>query len=318
MSPTAWPALLLATTTLACSDLPAPLAVDGLSAQLSSRRCHARGALELWADGCGFTARRLEIDAGCSSLLTWQHAKVASCPTDDDDACTLTDVVSHANLTVDPSVGLFGVDVNVSFAPGTLWSEVGALVLWDGAAGAVAAHVVLQKLQPGAQLVLAPQPTHFESCLQLSSTFRLRWTVLADENAVELGLEAQLGDDEYLAFGPAAPGVTNRLMGGADCVVAGVDAGAVRRHATEPDPSTSRSANSGFLICLLTRSHPASRHPNRRSRSTRTSRPTRSAGETTAARCTACVPTRRGRGATREATREATRPPTTRSCCTPR
>merc|ERR1719502_1392614 len=84
--------------------------------------------------------------------------------------------------------GLFGVDLNVTLG-GASWAQLGVLVLWDPMANAVVGHVALQKLRPGAMQVLAPQPTHFDNCLQLSPRLRLRWTVDAAADSIELGLE---------------------------------------------------------------------------------------------------------------------------------
>merc|ERR1740117_152853 len=125
-----------------------------------------------------------------------------------------------------PDEGIFGVSLNVSLSPNNSpissnpWSSLGAVFLWDAEAGATVAHVTLQKLLPGATQLHPPQPWWFDNCLQLAPALRLRWTLPGDGH-IEIGLERlHLGDSpSWLSFGPAAPGVTNRLMGGADTVI---------------------------------------------------------------------------------------------------
>ncbi|GAQ81692.1 DOMON domain-containing protein [Klebsormidium nitens] len=70
----------------------------------------------------------------------------------------------------------------------------------------------------------APQPTSFDSCIELGPKLRLRWTVDRENNSIDIGLEGALGDQEFMALGWAVPGALKNYMGHADVVVAGFDA----------------------------------------------------------------------------------------------
>jgi hypothetical protein len=68
-----------------------------------------------------------------------------------------------------------------------------------------------------------PQPTSFDSCIELSPRFRLRWTVDRENNSVDIGLESALADQQFMALGWAVLGALKNYMGHADVVVAGFD-----------------------------------------------------------------------------------------------
>lgn len=91
--------------------------------------------------------------------------------------------------------------------------------------GRTLGFVVLQKIRPGAEQVLVDYPTLFDNCLQLSEDLRVRWSIVPAvgdaPSTIELGLEAPLRRGQYMGFGPATPGATNRRMGGADAAVMG-------------------------------------------------------------------------------------------------
>ncbi|PIA45760.1 hypothetical protein AQUCO_01600185v1 [Aquilegia coerulea] len=66
------------------------------------------------------------------------------------------------------------------------------------------------------------QPTMFENCKKLSDKYRLRWTLSSEEdNLIDIGLEAVIGSQYYMAFGWAYPESINGLMSGADVAVTG-------------------------------------------------------------------------------------------------
>ncbi|RVW54164.1 Cytochrome b561, DM13 and DOMON domain-containing protein [Vitis vinifera] len=64
-------------------------------------------------------------------------------------------------------------------------------------------------------------PTMFENCKVLSPNYRVRWTLSADEDSIDIGLEAATGSMNYMAFGWADPKSTYSPMLGADVAVAG-------------------------------------------------------------------------------------------------
>ncbi|BBN16614.1 hypothetical protein MPTK1_7g07840 [Marchantia polymorpha subsp. ruderalis] len=67
------------------------------------------------------------------------------------------------------------------------------------------------------------QPTMFDNCISLTSTFRLRWTLNTVAGTIDVGLEAALSKSQYMAFAWAQTGLKKGFMLGADAVVAGMD-----------------------------------------------------------------------------------------------
>jgi len=110
-------------------------------------------------------------------------------------------------------------------------SQVGAILLCERmvvgdnnetSTTRVLASALLQKLKPGPANGLITDPTtYFDICLSLSETIRLRWTL--SETFIDIGLEYTTSEpaNTWMAFGPAAPGIEDRLMGGSDVVLAG-------------------------------------------------------------------------------------------------
>uniref|UniRef100_A0A0E0EUU8 Cytochrome b561 domain-containing protein n=1 Tax=Oryza meridionalis TaxID=40149 RepID=A0A0E0EUU8_9ORYZ len=67
-----------------------------------------------------------------------------------------------------------------------------------------------------------PVPTMFDNCLPLAENkYRLRWTLNASAGTVEIGLEAAVGSEYYMAFGWADPKANSPAMIHSDVVVAG-------------------------------------------------------------------------------------------------
>lgn len=58
------------------------------------------------------------------------------------------------------------------------------------------------------------EPTMFENCKVLSSSFRVRWTLEMEEGLIDIGLEAATGIQNYIAFGWA-----NRILLPSLCLV---------------------------------------------------------------------------------------------------
>ena len=157
--------------------------------------------------------RRFEVSGG--QPLAW-HGALGDSPEDIKSSFALS--------TPDTSLGtadLVSPAITVSLNPGVSWAQVGVIVLVEVQTGAAVGLVALQKLRPGPLQVLQKQPTMFDNCLKLSDRHRLRWSLVQD--AVEFGLEGRLPRASAIGFGPAAPAAFNRLMGGADVIVAGFD-----------------------------------------------------------------------------------------------
>ena len=61
--------------------------------------------------------------------------------------------------------------------------------------------------------------------MPLGTRMQLWWQPIAPASTLlGFALVGNVPDDSYLAFGPAARGATDRLMGGADAAAGGVDA----------------------------------------------------------------------------------------------
>lgn len=178
------------------------------AASPSRRYVAARGYFSvLGGTGCGFKIRRLELSDGPE--LEWWAS----------DSPELSDIrstgfkVSAERVPAGPRLG---EDLVFQLLPGVTWDSVGLLVLWDPAANTAVSSVLVQKLRPGAQQAMEPQPTMLDNCIELGrdADIRLRWTVAADNLTVDFALEATLSENQWISFGPARPeqGVSNREM----------------------------------------------------------------------------------------------------------
>ncbi|KAK9280570.1 hypothetical protein L1049_014263 [Liquidambar formosana] len=123
------------------------------------------------------------------------------------------------------------------------WDRIRVVAVWDSPTGSDFGHVVIENprnasndssLSPN--FAPAPsadtnssrgkgrvyeQPTMFENCKALSSNYRIRWTLQAEENLIDIGLEAVTGIQNYMAFGWANPNSPSKLMAGGDVAVTG-------------------------------------------------------------------------------------------------
>ncbi|GLJ48702.1 hypothetical protein SUGI_1027160 [Cryptomeria japonica] len=67
----------------------------------------------------------------------------------------------------------------------------------------------------------AKQPVMFDSCIELATNFRLRWSLNRARDVIDIGLEAVVSERHYLAFGWARPKSLSRPMLHADVAVTG-------------------------------------------------------------------------------------------------
>ncbi|KAF1002940.1 cytochrome b561, DM13 and DOMON domain-containing protein At5g54830 [Apium graveolens] len=112
------------------------------------------------------------------------------------------------------------------------WDLVRVVSIWDVPTASDFGHVVLGNLGDGLEPVpnngsgngssggVGNEPTMFQNCKQLSSNFRVRWTLRAEDNLIDIGLEAGTAIQDYMAFGWAKPESSNPMLGG-DVVVTG-------------------------------------------------------------------------------------------------
>lgn len=118
------------------------------------------------------------------------------------------------------------------------WDRIKVVSVWDIPTASDFGHVVLGSSRNGTEgLDLAPSagasnssgnssfwtrgvPTMFENCKTLSDTYRIRWTLRAEENVIDIGLEAATGIQNYMAFGWADSNSSSLMIGG-DVAVTG-------------------------------------------------------------------------------------------------
>ena len=196
----------------------------------------ARGLISIRSN-CAFDVTRLEVALavgdGGSIALDWYAAL----------SLEASDVANRTLLGPGGTLGasdLQGSNASmVMLSDGMDLSSVGAILLCERTASGdsvVLASALIQKLVPGpAADLLLPQPTYFDNCLGLGRGVRVRWSIVegdTDESDgsnsssfLDIGLEYVVpGDDAentWMAFGPASPGVQDRLMGGSDVAIGG-------------------------------------------------------------------------------------------------
>ncbi|KAL2926135.1 hypothetical protein RDABS01_028980 [Bienertia sinuspersici] len=121
------------------------------------------------------------------------------------------------------------------------WDQISLVAVWDSPTASDFGHALLNNSVNGSEL-LAPapapgtdsssnttsakkwryeQPTMFENCKVLSSKYRVRWTLRDKEDAIDIGLEAVTGIQNYMAFGWANPNASSGYMLHSDVAVTG-------------------------------------------------------------------------------------------------
>lgn len=189
---------------------------------------HQLRGLFSFIDDCSFKVSQFDMLEG-SDVHWWAAGG--------DDFSNLTSgfVISNERLNRTYKNESFVVNLmkNVS------WDQIKVVAVWDKPTYSDFGHVLMQ--YPGNQSdILAPepsptletnssrsktpiykQPTMFENCKTLSSTYRIRWTCNGDEDSIDIGLEAATGSQNYMAFGWANPNSSKEVMLNADVVVTG-------------------------------------------------------------------------------------------------
>ncbi|CAA0822749.1 Cytochrome b561- DM13 and DOMON domain-containing protein [Striga hermonthica] len=99
------------------------------------------------------------------------------------------------------------------------WDRVKVVAVWDLPTASNFGHISLSGVETSAP---AEQPTMFENCKVLSDGYRVRWSLNESENFIDIGLEAAIGIQYYMAFGWANPNATSLMVGG-DVAVTGFE-----------------------------------------------------------------------------------------------
>ncbi|KAL5698876.1 hypothetical protein ACHQM5_029855 [Ranunculus cassubicifolius] len=204
----------------------------GYESEFVMVRHQLRGLIKV-IDDCSFRVSEFDMIQG-SDVHWWGSMG------EDFENMTHGFVISDhkLNKTYKNETFLVNLTSNVSFG------EIRVVSVWDKPTASDFGHVVLRNvtndsLSPVSSPDIAPsqseegrkrekkknlvyeQPTMFENCKSLSKNYRLRWTLNVEEDLIDIGLEAAIGSQYYMAFGWANPNSTSELMYHADVAVAG-------------------------------------------------------------------------------------------------
>ncbi|XP_047052065.1 cytochrome b561, DM13 and DOMON domain-containing protein At5g54830-like [Lolium rigidum] len=189
----------------------------GFSADLTMLQHQLRGTVRLDPSGaCALQLTRFDLLAASPSARFWAAA-----------GASLADLAAGRPFSPLP--------LNSTFRNATLSLPFSAplpplLALFDPDASSDLGHVFLPASNSSsnsttnsttATALAFPAPTMFDNCLQLTDAYRLRWTLNTTASSVEIGLEAAVGSEYYMAFGWADPKANSPAMVRSDVVVAG-------------------------------------------------------------------------------------------------
>ncbi|KAL5200237.1 hypothetical protein ABZP36_021440 [Zizania latifolia] len=184
--------------------------LEGYEADLWMYQHQLRGRVEV-LDGCSFQVSALDLLAGSASARWWR----AEAPD--------LDSLARGEPAADEPLNRTFLSESLVFRllPGVSWPLVPVLAAFDPLTSSLFGFVRLSNASDDSSSSSASAPTMFDSCSELSPRLRVRWTLDNDSNSIDIGLEAAIGSEYYMAFGWAAPGETKPSMIGADVAVTG-------------------------------------------------------------------------------------------------
>ncbi|XP_041016883.1 cytochrome b561, DM13 and DOMON domain-containing protein At5g54830 [Juglans microcarpa x Juglans regia] len=204
-------------------DCPKTNPLAHLRSEFTMSQHQLRGVFTI-IDGCSFRVSQFDMLPG--SDVHWWGAIAP-----DLDNLTSGFVISDHNLNETYKNASFVVHLRENVT----WDQIHVLAVWDRPTASEFGHAVLADSVNGtADLAPSPsndgaekalsvhtEPTMLENCKVLSKNYRVRWTLDADGNSIDIGLEAATGTMNYMAFGWANPNSTSQFMLHADVAVAG-------------------------------------------------------------------------------------------------
>ncbi|RLN12030.1 cytochrome b561, DM13 and DOMON domain-containing protein [Panicum miliaceum] len=202
-----------AAASASAAECGANTSLEGHHADLLMSQHQLRGRVEV-LDGCSFRVAALDLLPGSASARWWRA-----------DGTDLDALARGEPAAADPLDRTFRSESLVfRLLPGVSWPRVPILAVYDPLTSSLFGFVRLSganaSSDPSSSSASAA-PTMLDSCAQLSQRFRVRWTLHEANNSVDIGLEAAVGSEYYMAFGWAQPGVEKPSVIGADLVVAG-------------------------------------------------------------------------------------------------
>ncbi|KAK3132693.1 hypothetical protein QOZ80_6AG0526390 [Eleusine coracana subsp. coracana] len=206
---------VLAAPAAGAASCPHTNLTANFSADLTMLQHQLRGTVRLAANGsCALTLSRFDLLAASPSARFWAA-----------DGASLAELSTGRPFSPLP--------LNSTFRNATIELPFSRplprlLALYDPDTSSDLGHVFLSNNGTGSDLdaaSVAPAavPTMFDNCIPLSDkeTYRLRWTLNASAGTVEIGLEAAVGSEYYMAFGWSDPKANSPAMIHSDVVVAG-------------------------------------------------------------------------------------------------
>ena len=210
---------------IACSEKSSPMA--GFESDMVMVQHQVRGVFRV-VDGCSFSIREFDMLQGSGQVRFW-GAK-------GEDFENMTGGFEIADLALNRT---FKNDTLVVRLVNRTWSEIRVVAIWDKFTASDFGHVVLpilgaEVLSPAPSPAQSPesseeqskklilrQPTMFDNCINISSQFRLRWTLDSEKDFVDIGLESSVGSQYYMAFGWSPPGTEHPTMIRSDVAITG-------------------------------------------------------------------------------------------------
>lgn len=192
--------------------------LEGYEADLRMSQHQLRGRVAV-LDGCLFRVSGLDLLAGSSSARWWRA-----------QGADLESLSRGSPAAADPLNRTFASESLVfRLLPGLSWPLVPFLAAFDPLTSSLFGFVRLPSNTSdsdptdsdsgGDGSSSSAAPTMLASCAQLSPRFRVRWTLNESANAIDVGLEAAVGSEFYMAFGWAAGKPASMI--GADVAVVG-------------------------------------------------------------------------------------------------
>ncbi|KAL3844001.1 hypothetical protein ACJIZ3_001404 [Penstemon smallii] len=163
-----------------------------------------RGVLSV-IDDCSFRVSQFDMLSG--SDVHWWGATG-----DDFQNLTKGFLISDSRLNKTYKNDTFIVNLRKNVT----WDQINVLGVWDIPTASDFGHILLKNSS-----VSYEQPTMFENCKVLSDKYRIRWSLKERGDVIDIGLEAAIGIQDYMAFGWANPNASGSLMVGGDVVIAG-------------------------------------------------------------------------------------------------
>lgn len=216
----------------ACSEGNSSLV--GFESELVMVQHQVRGVFRV-VDGCSFTVREFDMLEGSGEVRWWGAAG--------DDFENMTQGFEISDLALNQTYRNDTLTVRLM---NRTWDEIRVVSIWDKLTASDFGHVVLQisgnewSSPPAPSPSISPspsqspvgteeqkekpvhrQPTMFDNCRILSPKFRLRWTLDSATDSVDIGLEASVGSQYYMAFGWSQPGSQPPSMIHADVAITG-------------------------------------------------------------------------------------------------